>query len=303
MTNLAVFVYTSCMNQSPYILIDQQKQDNISVFDRGLAYGDGLFETMKVDHGKIALWQYHYERLFLGLKRLSIPLNKSSLFEQLNQSLDYFQSTSGVLKLIVTRHQGGRGYAPPIDSKSTLVSIADPSDKNNVNQSRAEKGVSVHYCNEYLSVNASLAGIKSLNQLSYVLASQERQGLPFDEGLLFSSQGHLIEATSRNVFLVKGGELYTPLLDQCGVEGVLRRLIIEDIAPEIGMVAHECLLTKLDIQQADEIFVTNSITGVWPVIRCNEIEWVVGVATQKIQRHVTSFLQFNTSLAYSLVDQ
>lgn len=291
------------MAYSPIILVNNQPQDHIPVANRGLAYGDGLFETMLYRSGDIALWSSHLDRLLLGLDRLNINLDPARLQQHMQTTLQLIQqktqdssaSTSstniGVCKLIVTRGDGvARGYMPDDQAMSSLISIYTPlsSEARESNQSLSQQGVKVHYCQERIIASPTLAGIKSLNQLPYVLASGERQTLDVQEGVMLDSRDQVIEATARNLFIVKDGVLVTPLLNTAGVAGVMRRWVIE-MAKANSWVVKETQLSVGDISNADEVFLTNSITGIWPVITCEQQYWPVGPVTQRLQEWLQAF--------------
>ncbi|MGS2716608.1 aminodeoxychorismate lyase [Eionea flava] len=291
------------MAPSPIILVDNQAQTHIPATNRGLAYGDGLFETMLYCSGDIALWSYHFDRLLLGLKRLKMSLDPARVQQHMQTTLQLIQqntqgqsastsSTSrGVCKLIVTRGDGiTRGYMPDDQAMPQLISIYTPlsSEAAEKNQSFCQHGVNVHYCHERIVASPTLAGIKSLNQLSYVLASEERQTLDVQEGLMLDSCDNVIEATARNVFIVNNGILMTPLLNTSGVAGVMRRWVLET-AKANHVVVEEAHLSASDISNADEVFLTNSISGIWPVISCGQQRWVVGSVTQRLQECLRSF--------------
>jgi 4-amino-4-deoxychorismate lyase len=292
-----------CLHSMPMIkpslfIVNGQEQDSLRVTDRGLAYGDGVFETMKVVEGDIVLWQYHYERLLAGLQRLYIEVDQQILHHHINTSLISVRQRQqahvqeqGVLKLVVTRGSGQRGYMPAQDKSATLISIYTPLLDSFLkdNTTYQQQGVKVHICNERLAVSSSLAGIKSLNQLPYVLASRERQALPVEEGLLLDKDDYLIEATARNLFLVKENVVYTPLVDQCGVAGVMRRLIVDLAALQIGVEVKEVRITLSMLEDADEVFLSNSVSGIWPVISCvgggSTRQWPTGKLSRKIQHY------------------
>lgn len=283
------------MKEFPIIIVNGQTQQNsISVSDRGLAYGDGVFETMHVVQGDIVLWQYHYARLCLGLQRLYIDVDNDELVQHIAVSIQAIHDQPlqcGVLKLIITRGIGQRGYMPSDENKASLITIFTPLNDSffTDNQTHQRDGVAVHYCSERLAISASLAGIKSLNQLPYVLASRERQSLSVQEGLLLDDMGHLVEATARNLFIVKDGILYTPMLNRCGVAGVMRRFIMEYIAVEHNLTVKETTLTTTMLEQSDEVFLCNSVSGIWPVIQCDQQQWPIGEVTQHIQYALNQF--------------
>jgi 4-amino-4-deoxychorismate lyase len=290
------------MTEPSIIIVNSQQQTSLPATDRGLAYGDGVFETMKVAGGDISLWHYHYERLLDGLHRLFIEIDPQAFLQHMNTSLESVRQRQqmhpqeqGVLKLIVTRGDGHRGYMPTQGGSATLISIYKPLPDTffNENEDRQQNGVGVHICKERLAVSSSLAGIKSLNQLPYVLASRERQTLAAQEGLLLDHDDNVIEATARNLFLVKNNVLYTPLTDQCGVAGVMRRLIIDVVAAQVGVMVKEAHITLSMLKHADEVFLSNSVSGIWPVVNCmvDDIgqQWLVGKISQKIQSHCHHF--------------
>jgi 4-amino-4-deoxychorismate lyase len=302
------------MIEPPMIIINSQPQDSLPATDRGLAYGDGVFETMKVVNGDIALWQYHYARLLDGLQRLHIDINHQAFLQHIHASIESVRQQQqetqpqksqkqGVLKLIVTRGDGQRGYMPAQDASATFVSIYTPLPDTflNDNELHQQAGVTVHICQERLAVSSSLAGIKSLNQLSYVLASRERQSLVAQEGLLLDKNDYIIEATARNIFLVKDDVLYTPLVDECGVAGVMRRLIIDLAATQVGVTVKEARITLPMLGDADEVFLSNGVSGIWPVVGCvdgctfehiaddADKQWPVGNVSQKVQQYCNHF--------------
>ena len=333
MSQISPFLfYTLIMSIHPTVIVNSSVKSapedfsSISVFDRGLAYGDGVFETMRVDNGEIILWKYHYQRLIRGLKRLGISLSNQRLFEHMDAALKLCQGASGVIKLTVTRGDGGRGYMPPKEVSPALVAVYYPSmqrlrDEHTV---KSEQGVKVHYCRERLAVSSSSSGIKSLDQLQYVLAAQERQGLPFDEGLMMTDSDNVIEATARNLFIVKAGNLYTPPLNNCGVEGVMRRFLIDYLRDHEVLVdgnknkhkisVYQVPLLIKDIVSADEVFLTNSVTHIWPIVHCSNQNvhtqkkhnyheavscWPIGKITTALQKVVADFFRTNPSLAYT----
>lgn len=287
------------MNSAPVILVNNQQRSTLPVTDRGLAYGDGVFETMLVDKADVTLWQYHYKRLIQGVERLQISIDHSLLYQHLSSSLALLREHQhrtdvhqGVWKLMVTRGEGRRGYMPSSEAAANLITIYTPLTEALYEQNNrlSEQGVSVHYCRETLAISPTLAGIKTLSQLPYVLASQERQNLKAQEGIMFNSAGHLIEATARNVFIVKDGVLITPQLSQSGVAGVMRRAIIE-IAQSIDIAVKEIDVSVMVFEQADEVFLSNSISGIWPIVQCGDIHWSVGAITQAIQQHIAKWLE------------
>lgn len=289
------------MKSTAFSLVNSQIQQSLLVSDRGVAYGDGVFETMYVQQGDIALWQYHYERLEEGLCALQITLDRASFSTHIEKAKQAMENASGVCKLTITRGQGGRGYLPVQCHFPTVITQFYPFDKEFLNEHKnnQQQGVAVHCCETLLPINPLLAGLKTLNQLPYVLASQERLSLNVKEGILFDTNGQLIEATARNIFLVKGGAIYTPELHCCGVAGVMRRLLIEKIAPELNVKVYITPLLKEDFLLADEVFLLNSISHLWPVVKCNSHSWPIGNITQKAHAAFTYFFKQDSPMALS----
>lgn len=249
----------------PLISVNGVLDAAISPLDRGFAYGDGVFETCRYQNGSIPLWQYHRERLLQSAKRLDIPLDEQLLLryrDELLAKIDSSQIPYGVLKVTITRGVGGRGYRVPDAVKPTYCLGAFSGNSLYTESYRA--GVSVRVCNLRLSQSPALAGMKHLNRLEHILARAEWMN-EFAEGLLLDAEGRVIEATVSNLFTVKGNQLYTPDLARAGVAGVMRRLIIERLAPALELDVNVVDMDLDFIATVDEIFLCNSVYGIWPV--------------------------------------
>ncbi|QIK38070.1 aminodeoxychorismate lyase [Caldichromatium japonicum] len=248
------------LTQSVHILIDGQEQDQVPALDRAIQYGDGLFETIRIVEGRPCQWQRHLDRLSIGAERLGIPLPDVALW--VAEAAELIQGQSdGVLKLILTRGEGGRGYRPPDHPKiRRLVLVYPPPNTPDPWQ----QGVGVRYCQTPAAINPALAGIKHLNRLDSVLARAEWDEPGIAEGLMFDATGVLVGGTMTNVFLWDGARLLTPPVDRAGIAGTVRGLTLE-LAARMGV---ECLVTRLDLEALDQVqglFLTNSLIGVWPV--------------------------------------
>lgn len=276
--------------QQTTTMINGEWVDRLSVTDRGLTYGDGLFETMRISNGAIPLLMRHLTRLELGCRRLQISLSIGAV----KASIDSFLrsaplETLAALKLIVTRGIGGQGYYPPnpVGTQPTVIIQSLPlSDDGEL----ATGGVTLQVCTFRICGNPALAGIKHLNRLEYVLAAREVSGTPGVQGLLLDETGHILETLHHNLFVVVGGELVTPSLNRAGVKGVMRDLIIEIVAPQLGLAVSETDWPLDFLHQADEVFICNSLRGVWPVRQVSELTWKTpGAITQAIQQTVEAF--------------
>lgn len=240
----------------------------IAINDRGLQYGDGLFETIAVRGGQPRLWNLHMERLQTGCQRLAIKIpDVTGLLQQISAAILLALNTGddGLLKIIVTRGEGKRGYAPPADAQaSVLVGIFE---RREYPDHYYQKGIEVRICNARLSLQPQTAGIKLLSRLDQVRACSEWQDPGIAEGLMLDQSGGPICGTTSNLFMVRNGGLCTPELTHCGVSGVMRRHILS-LADQYGVPCEVTAVSMDMLLAADEIFMCNSQFGIWPVSRC-----------------------------------
>lgn len=243
------------------VLVDGEAVDRLSVLDRAFHYGDGLFETIRLSGGRPCQWQRHLDRLNLGAERLGIPIPSARRLG--DEAIEAARGLDrGILKLVLSRGSGGRGYRPPADPDPIRVFLTYPlavSDPESFTQ-----GVVVRYCQTPASINPTLAGVKHLNRLDSVLARREWEDAGVAEGLMMDPLGSLVGGTMSNLFLWDGGRLLTPSLDRSGIAGTVRGLTLE-LAARMGI---ECLVMRLeptDVKRGLGLFLTNAIIGVWPV--------------------------------------
>ena len=269
------------MTPNPIIHINGQANAQISALDRGFAYGDGFFETCRVYKNKIHLWDLHLARLQETARRLLIPIDVDFLQRCIQNILQENTYEDASLKIQITRGETQRGYAFPdnlVPNYTLFLTQANSFLMNNWLD-----GIRVRICDLRLSANSGLAGLKHLNRLENILARAEWKN-EFAEGLLFDADDHLIEATMSNIFLVKHNQLMTPDLSRSGVAGVMRRAIMDIYAPELSLSVVTSNIKPEDLNTADEIFVCNSLIGVWPVVSVDAIaELKVGDITQQLQ--------------------
>lgn len=247
------------MTQNPRWLVDGQAGGLIHPDDRGFAYGDGLFETIAWRPGGPRFLDRHLQRLAQGCTRLGMPAPDAATLEREIIALAAGAS-HGTVRLTLTRGRGPRGYAPPGEPcPSRVVAFhADP-----VPEPPAG-GLVVLRCQTPASTNPALAGMKTLNRLDNVLARAELARTGSDEGIICDASGQVIGATSANLFVVRGGVLLTPALSQGGVAGIMRSLVLE-CARERGIATRELGMGVEVLQGADEMFLTNALTGLRPV--------------------------------------
>lgn len=260
------------------VWINGSLQTHVTVNDRAFTYGDGLFETIRVRSSKPELLDAHLKRLEDGLVRLKYPRN---VFTQLLSELEEIAfSGDQVLKLIVSRGEGLRGYSLPDKTNSTrVIQLSELSDYS----CQSESGVAIRTCQYQMAINPVLAGIKHLNRLEQVMARSEWQDQTIADGVVTDLDGYVVECTMSNIFWSDHQTVYTPGLERCGVKGVMRDHVISKLA-EQGIVVQEGNFTLADLKNADEIFITNSLIQVWPVIQYDDITFDIGPVTRNLQK-------------------
>lgn len=258
-------------------LVNGRSGNIISPDDRGLMYGDGLFETIAVIDGQPRYWDLHMDRLVTGSRRLGLPQPPlATLREEARYLVRHTQR--GVIRIVYTRGGGeGRGYRPPARPLVTrVVGMLPPP----ASPPEYRDGVAVRTCETRLSIQPRLAGMKHLNRLEQVLARSEWSDSAIAEGLMLDHNGFLVEATAANVFAVRGDALVTPPLDESGVEGVIRRVVL-DRAPAEGLTVELRRLYPEEVHQLDELFLTNSLIGVWPVREVDGVPIATGPVARR----------------------
>jgi len=242
-------------------LVNGRADGIIEAADRGLAYGDGLFETVAIAQGELCLWDYHMDRLLDGARRLGIPEPPMGTLREEARYLAR-KVPAAVLKIYFTRGAGdGRGYLPP--KRPIPTRIVTLHDGPAIPVERWQ-GVDCRICETRLSHQPKLAGIKHLNRLEQVLARGEWRDPSIAEGLMLDADGLIVEGTATNVFAVRGSALVTPPLRECGVAGVMRRWVLAQ-AEQLGLRIERRGLFPEELADMDELFLTNSVIGVWPV--------------------------------------
>lgn len=270
------------------VLVDGKEGTLLSVLDRGLHYGDGLFETIACQRGKARFLSLHFDRLAKGCNRLSIPAPEmKSLRAEIEQLVP--ASGAALIKLIVTRGRATRrGYGPAGDEQPARVLLRYPAAPEDPSLGR--DGIVARVAEHKLGENPALAGIKHLNRLEQVLARRETEVSGALEALLFSSSGRLISGTMSNVFLVRDNEVATPRLDLCGVAGVMRSVVLREAA-RAQCPIEERVLLRADLDAAQEIFLTNARIGIWPVRALEERTFTPGPVTRRLQELLAPLLE------------
>jgi 4-amino-4-deoxychorismate lyase len=230
--------------------------------DRGLAYGDGVFETLLVHQGEPVWWQEHWQRLLRGAARLGLPVPDENEVRHECMAMLAEADRRAVLKIVLTRGSGGRGYAPPAGATPTVVLSTHPAPAPIAN------GLHLRWAKTTLAVQPALAGIKHLNRLEQVLARAEWQGPEIDEALVCDGEDRVVSAIAANLFVLLGGRWLTPSVERCGVAGIARDWLLANIPK--ATVAE---LNPAEVSRADALFLCNSVRGILPVRRLGMREW------------------------------
>ena len=247
-------------------LINGKQAERISIRDRGFQYGDGCFETIRVLSNKPILWSAHLKRLKHACKTLQLSVNFELLQSEITQLLQDNKTADVILKITVTRGEGGRGYTPPEHANCTrIIQLID------YIAADTRTGARVVVCQHRLSSNSLLAGIKHLNRLDQVVASAQIPA-DFDEGLCLDEQGSVIEGCRSNLLLAIDNQLVTPDLGTSGVEGIMLNYLIDKFQVLDTRVLRKTISLR-ELKTASEIFLCNSVFGIWPVAEIENEDW------------------------------
>ncbi len=290
--------------------------ETIAVNDRGLAYGDGLFETIAYVNDELHNWQRHWQRLQMGAERLALDLPEETfVIKQINQKIiqNGTSSITGsktaqenkVVKIIITRGQGGRGYLYPEQKNPRLIiSIHDWPERAIDDY---QEGIHVTVCHTRLAKQPALAGIKHLNRLEQVLARNEFSNSRYQEGIMLQySDGDsdmdslIIEGTSSNLFFVINGCLSTPLIDSSGVQGTMKQAVLS-LAKQKVIIIDENYVKLSQLKDASEVFFTNSIFGIIPVASITPgdgQEWCYSKNESSITSQLANIINKNLNRPY-----
>lgn len=243
------------------VLIDGERRDSVEADNRGLNYGDGLFETLLVQDGAPVWWGEHLARLRRGCAALRMRFPDPDLLAFEAEKLCEGHARA-VLKLVLVRAGQGRGYAPEADARSQRILSLHAAP---VLAARDYvEGIDVRWCNGRFALQPQLAGIKHLNRIENVLARSELEHADVAEGLVLDTAGRVVSATAANLFVLRFGRLRTPSLRGCGIAGICRDWVLSRADVEIGE------LLPQDIERADGVFLSSSLRGILPVARLRE---------------------------------
>ena len=251
-----------------------RRLDAVPPDDRGLAYGDALFETMRAHRGDVPWWSRHWARLETGAARLRMPLPKNARVAE--EAGKLLAGRDAVLKLQLTRGQGGRGYAPAPDAEPLWMLSVHPLPE-------APARLDVMSCETRWARQPLLAGIKHGNRLEQVLARAEVAAAGADEGLVRDVAGRVTSGTATNLFIHHEGRWHTPELDHAGVAGICRGWAIEETGAEVRRIRID------EVIAADAVFLCNSVRGILPIRRLDSHSWPgIHPATRALQHRLAA---------------
>ena len=259
-----------------------QRVASISLDDRAVQYGDGVFETVAIRDGRPRMLARHIERLRRGADRLGIEMPAaSSLESDLQQALSQttLKTAYCVAKLIVSAGSGPRGYQRrDIERADAYIGLykAQP-----LARRAYVHGVETLLTQSRIAIAPQLAGFKTLNRLDQVLARREWDTGQIFDGIMRDTDGRIICGTMTNVFIVNNNNIATPSLERCGVAGIMRSLIM-DVLGESDLRCNTMDVRIDDLADADEVFLCNSQIGAVPVRRCDTHRWDVGETTRTV---------------------
>jgi len=262
------------------MLVNGQSSETISVQDRGLLYGDGVFETILCEGGRPVLLAGHSQRLENGCKRLNLP--RQDLPTILSDIRQVAGDDDCIVKVIITRGAGARGYKYSQNNNSTRIVYRD--EIANFPIEYYTQGIQLTQCEHKLAENGALSGIKHLNRLDQVLARNEWDD-EYQEGVMLDNRGNVVEGTMSNIFIEKNQQWITPKLDHAGVAGVMRQWIMRN-SYHADMECLEESISLSDLQTADALFVCNSVIGIWPVASFAGKDYSVSDATKIVMSHI-----------------
>ncbi|OJH34837.1 aminodeoxychorismate lyase [Cystobacter ferrugineus] len=270
-----------------FVTVNGEDSAVCSVLDRGLQFGDGLFETMLCVGGAPVDFPEHWARLDEGCRRLGIEC--PDIRREVTAAIARWGAPRAVAKLVVTRGSTERGYrCAPSVRPNWILTITDAPKYPLAHEDR---GVAVKLCRTLVSLDdPQLAGLKHLNRLPQVLARREWDD-EYHDGLLTDHGGHLVEGCTSNLFLVADGALRTPDLTACGVRGIVRQKVL-DHSKAIGIRCEVTTLKLRDLEHADEVFLTNSVYGIVPVGSVDGMRYRIGPTTARLLKDLCQGVYF-----------
>lgn len=271
------------MNQPCGCWVDGVPATAVAADDRGLHYGDGLFETLLVRSRTPRFLDLHLARLYSSGARLAIGMPPASTLRAEIGRACAAAPALAVLKIIVTRGSAvRRGYAPAgTEVARRVISLWDSAPLAEA----VRQGVSLVMASGRLGDNPALAGIKHLSRLEQVWAARDAQAAGCFDAVMRGADGRLVSGAMSNLFIVQSGRIRTPSVDRAGVAGILRAVVLRECRA-LGLQAGEQDLSAEDLAAADEVFVTNARIGVVPVQRVGEHAFRMHTVARRLAEHI-----------------
>jgi branched-chain amino acid aminotransferase len=257
----------------------------VSVLDRGFTYGDGLFETMRSYSGKIFRLECHLDRLLQSARSIFIdlPMTKNEIRSAINASIQINMLSNSIVRITISRGEQDPGINIDYNAPPTVVIFARPLER--IPKKIYKNGVGIKlYKNSGIQIQGIPNQIKSCNYLSNILLRERGIKEGFFESILLDHNNNITEGTISNIFIIKNNQLKTPHVNKFVLSGITRQAIL-DICRENSISFMEDTITEKNMQEADEIFLTNSVIGVLPVSQINHQKLknkIPGPITKKI---------------------
>ena len=267
------------------IWLDGAEASALPLPDRGLDFGDGVFETLLVRHGEPLYPDLHLTRMLRGCKVLSLPDCNISVRQNLQAAGSAIAARGwhwASLRITLSRGRGPRGYAPPADPRPRVIISATRLDEFDLDMAAPAK---LHLADVRWATQPALAGLKHLNRLEQVLAAVEYNKVGLDEAVMLDQNARVISVVAGNLFVVTDGEILTPRLEHCGIRGTRRDLVMRCWAPAAGLAVRESDIGIEQLQEADEAFYSNSLVGLRPVASFGRQRWSTHPTCDALYRH------------------
>lgn len=261
------------MAEASVTWVDGEIAGAVPTSDRGMLYGDGLFETLLLRRGKPLYLSYHMQRLQAGLGVLRMPDCSADVLSQLERLVTPFvadQHAWSSLRVTVTRGGGQRGYAPPQSPQPRIILHLHPL---TFDPTTPQAPATLEVASHRVSNQPVFAGVKHLNRLDQVLIAEESQRRQCDQMLVLNAQDDVVGVTSGNLFALCDDGLVTPPLKDCVIAGTRRRCVISDWAPQLGLRVRERPLRVDDVRRAKEVFFSNSLQTLRSVGQCGSVSY------------------------------
>ena len=260
--------------------INGKLTNKISDEDRAVQYGDGVFETIAVKEKLLEFWKEHYQRLNKGCTILKIKCpSEFFLKKEISKFIKKTKKNKFILKIIISRGIGGRGYNPPRNSKPTR--ILGIYDWPNYPETNFTKGIRMDVCKTRISTQPFLSQIKHLNRLEQIIARSEWQNKSISESIMLDLNDNVIEGTMSNIFGVKKNVFYTPVTKFSGIEGIMRNEILKLLKKNEEKYKVKKITLK-ELLNFEEIFICNSIFGIWSVRQILKKKFPLGKKTREL---------------------